>query len=376
MRTHNTKKGAYAVKQGAILFLCALICAGSIYGIGKVLGSAGRDQSQSHLSETVIPTAAPDPSATLPPETKGTQEKDETKSAMLDVEETNAPPHTNGPEQTQTAEQEPELPAIIPEESPKPSTISEATELTFATPAPVQDEQITVMADPLDERSVSHSANIGQGEETQLPLSGLLIGIDPGHQAHGNSDREPVAPGSSETKAKVSSGTQGVVSRVPEYETNLTVSLQLRDLLEAYGAEVHMTRETNDVDISNIERALIFNEANADLVLRIHCNGSTNSAAEGIGLYVTATGQIAEESYAIAEVILDAMAAKTGADKDGVFRRDTYSGLNWSEVPSMIVEMGFMSNPEEDLKLQDPEYQQKLVEGMVEGIAAYFGRTL
>ena len=107
-------------------------------------------------------------------------------------------------------------------------------------------------------------------------LEGLIIGIDPGHQEKGNSEKEAIAPGSKEKKAKVSSGTQGVSTRVPEYIVNLDVSLMLRDALEAEGAQVIMTRETNDVDISNQERAIMMNEVGADLVLRIHCNGSVN----------------------------------------------------------------------------------------------------
>jgi len=207
-----------------------------------------------------------------------------------------------------------------------------------------------------------------------LRLSGVKIGIDPGHQLRGNSSQEAVAPGSKETKAKVSSGTTGVKTGVPEYQVNLDVSLQLRDALEALGCTVYMTREVNEVDISNQERAVMMNEYGVDLVLRIHCNGSTNSDKTGIGLYVNKTGGIADESYAAAEALLPAMAEAAGARKDGIFKRDTYTGLNWSTVPCILVEMGFMSNPEEDVKLNDPGYQQKLVEGMVEGICAYMGR--
>ena len=206
-------------------------------------------------------------------------------------------------------------------------------------------------------------------------LSGLTIGIDPGHQGSGNSEREPVAPGSDEMKAKVSSGTQGVSTRIPEYEVNLQVSLMLRDALEAEGARVVMTRESHDVDISNMERAIMCNEAGCDLVLRIHCNGAEDRSVNGIGLYVRKTGACAEESYAASECILPAMANATGARAQGIYRRDTYTGLNWSEVPCILVEMGYMSNPEEDEKLCDPEYQQLLVEGMVEGVAEYFGRN-
>ena len=205
-------------------------------------------------------------------------------------------------------------------------------------------------------------------------LTGVKIGIDPGHQAQGNSDQEAVAPGSSETKAKVASGTSGRFTGVPEYEVNLDISLQLREALEALGCEVYMTRETNDVDISNQERAVMMNELGVDLVLRIHCNGSTNESAQGIGLYIRKTGTNAEECMRAAEALLPAMVEATGAESDGIFRRDTYTGLNWSEVPSILVEMGFMTNEEEDYKLNDPAYQQLLVQGMVEGICAYMGR--
>lgn len=205
-------------------------------------------------------------------------------------------------------------------------------------------------------------------------LSGISIGIDPGHQIKQNSEKEPMAPGSSEMKAKVSSGTAGVKTRIPEYQTNLDIGLQLRDALEALGCTVYMTREVNEVDISNMERALMMNELGVDLALRLHCNGSTNSKANGIGLYVTKTGDIAEESAKAAEYILPAMVESTGARADGIFKRDTYTGQNWSTVPCIMIEMGFMSNPEEDVKLNDPAYQQLLVEGMVEGICQYLGR--
>ena len=205
-------------------------------------------------------------------------------------------------------------------------------------------------------------------------LTGVKIGIDPGHQAHANSAQEAIAPGSSETKAKVASGTSGRFTGVPEYEVNLDISLQLRDALEALGCEVYMTRETNDVDISNQERAIMMNELGVDLVLRIHCNGSTNKSAQGIGLYIRKTGTNADACMRAAEALLPAMVEATGAESDGIFRRDTYTGLNWSEVPSILVEMGFMTNEEEDYKLNDPAYQQLLVQGMVEGICAYMGR--
>lgn len=212
--------------------------------------------------------------------------------------------------------------------------------------------------------------------QAKKPLSGCLIGIDPGHQAHGNSEQEPIAPGSTQTKAKVSSGTSGVSTHIDEYVTNLQVGLKLRDALEALGAQVVMTRETHDVDISNIERAQIMNEAGVQLCLRLHCNGSENRDVQGLTLYAKATGEGAEESAALAQALRQPMLDATGAKDRGVVLNDNYTGQNWSTVPCVMVEMGFMSNHEEDELLNDPDYQQKLVDGMVQGIADYLGRTL
>ena len=145
----------------------------------------------------------------------------------------------------------------------------------------------------------------------------------------------------------------------------------LRDALVEQGAEVVMTRETHDVDISNQERAKMMNEAGVDLWLRIHCDGADNRSSNGIGLYVSKSNSIAEESYRAAEAILPRMVEATGAKGNGITVNDNYTGQNWSEVPCLMVEMGFMSNPEEDVKLNDPAYQALLVTGMVNGISDY-----
>lgn len=204
-----------------------------------------------------------------------------------------------------------------------------------------------------------------------FPLKGFKIGIDPGHQEKGNSELEIMMPGTYEKKAKVASGTRGTTTGIPEYVTNLEVSLKLRDLLTGLGAEVLMTRETHDVDISNQERAIMMNEWGADLVLRIHCNGSTDPFVQGMGMYVRMTGKGYKESYELGQALLKHMSEATGAKKAGVFQRNTYTGLNWSEVPSVIVEMGYMTHPEEDVKLNSTDYQEKLVIGAVKGICEY-----
>ncbi|MGN1005834.1 MAG: N-acetylmuramoyl-L-alanine amidase, partial [Aristaeellaceae bacterium] len=159
-------------------------------------------------------------------------------------------------------------------------------------------------------------------EPTEAPrLYGLRIGIDPGHQVQANYDKEPIAPGSSETKAKVASGTSGVRTGISEYVTDLEIALKLRDALEAEGCTVYMTREVNEIDISNLERAEMMNELGVDLVLRIHCDGATDKSANGIGMFVRQTGEKQAESEAAAKVLLEAMSEATGAKARGVFLR-------------------------------------------------------
>lgn len=203
-----------------------------------------------------------------------------------------------------------------------------------------------------------------------------VIAIDPGHQAKGNYEKEPVGPGATEQKAKVSSGTQGVSTRVPEHVFTLELSLQLRDALTELGYEVVMTRETADVNISNMERAEIANNAEADIYIRIHADGADNEAANGISVLYPSennpyVAELSPDSKRLAQEVLDEMCEATGAKKRGIIKRDDLSGTNWAQMPVILIEAGFMTNKAEDERLQDPEYQAKLVQGIVNGIEEY-----
>lgn len=208
-------------------------------------------------------------------------------------------------------------------------------------------------------------------------LDEYLIVIDAGHQAKADSDTEPIGPDASETKAKVTSGTQGVSTGLDEYKLNLIVAQKLQAILEQRGYKVAMIRTTHDINMSNAERAQVANNLYADAFIRIHANGSEDSSVNGIVTICqteenTYNSAIYEECKELSTLVLDEMVAATGANRLYVWETDTMTGINWCTVPVTIVEMGFMSNPEEDELMATEEYQDKLALGIANGIDKYF----
>ena len=209
--------------------------------------------------------------------------------------------------------------------------------------------------------------------------NGWKVAIDPGHQGSwvDMSAQEPSAPGSSETKAKATTGTTGKFSGLNEYELNLQVSLLLRDELEDRGYEVVMTREDHDTAISNKERAELAAAEGADILVRIHANGSEDTSVNGALAMVPSqsnpyVGYMYEECYELGEDILKAYCESTGIADDGVQYYDNMSGINWSTIPVTILEMGFMSNQNDDLLMADENFQPVMAEGIANGIDDYF----
>ena len=205
-----------------------------------------------------------------------------------------------------------------------------------------------------------------------------VVVIDPGHQGRGDSSTEPNGPGSSTMKARVTGGTHGTTTGVYEYQLTLVISQQLQAELENRGYTVYMTRTSHDVNISNMERAQYATSVGGEIAVRIHANGVDNASVSGALALAPSSSNpyiayLSDSSWNLSKCILDAYCAATGMRNQGVSTSDTMTGINWSTVPVTILEMGYMTNPTDDVNMEDPAYQARMVQGIAVGIDAYFG---
>ncbi len=359
-----------------VLVLLVILAGGSVL-ISHILDSR-REVSGSSTSDTQGNT---DESVSGEKETQegaAAQDQETTQQESLteDQETTQQESQTETQEATQQESRTEDQETIQQEETTQAQGTTgreETTQPEETTGAQTTEPTAEVTTEPTTEASTEPEEQSGGSEEIQ---ASAVIAIDAGHQGRGNYEQEPIGPGADETKAKVSSGTQGVSTGVPEYELTLEISLKLKEEFLARGYEVVMIRETNDVNLSNRERAEIANEAGADVFLRIHADGSENQSANGASaLYPSAdnpyVAYLSEDSKLLSEEVVNHLCEETGARNRGAVVRDDMSGINWCEVPVTIVEMGFMTNPEEDEKMQTDEYQALIVKGICDGVEAY-----
>ena len=143
---------------------------------------------------------------------------------------------------------------------------------------------------------------------TVLSKEKYIVCLDPGHQTKGNPALEEIAPNSDKKKAKVTTGTRGVVTKKYESELMLEIALKLKTSLESKGYKVIMTRTKNDVDISNKERAIFANDNKADVYIRLHADGSENKNAAGASVLTSSpknkyTKKVQKESEEFSKIL-------------------------------------------------------------------------
>lgn len=215
--------------------------------------------------------------------------------------------------------------------------------------------------------------------ETKEDKNTLTICIDPGHQKKGDSKLEAISPGSGNKKPRVSQGTEGIGTKKAEYIVNLEASLILKEILIEKGYNVIMTRESHEVNISNAERAEIANKEKADMTIRIHCDSLNDTSKTGATILIpsgksnNAKGMY-EESNEFANILKENL-KKQGIKVNGIFERNDITGFNWSTVPVIIFEMGFMSNYSEDKMLCDENYQKRLMNIVSDSLELYKGEN-
>ncbi len=207
-----------------------------------------------------------------------------------------------------------------------------------------------------------------------------VVVIDPGHDLRANLLTEPIGPGSSTRKIKDGGGTHGVVSGLTEARLNLAVARRARALLERAGVRVVMTRTKNaGTSMGNVARAGIANRAGARLFLRVHADGSEDPSARGTHTLYPAlrsgwTDDIRSDSRRAAGIVQRELVRALGFPDRGLQERADFTGFNWADVPVILVELGFMTNPTEDRLLATPAYQRRAALGLCRGTLRFLGR--
>ncbi|MCE5220326.1 MAG: N-acetylmuramoyl-L-alanine amidase [Clostridium sp.] len=199
-----------------------------------------------------------------------------------------------------------------------------------------------------------------------------IVVLDPGHGNRSNMEKEPIYPGAEELKIKDGGGAEGIKSKTPEYVIAMGITMKLKELFINKGYIVIMTKTTSEESPGNIERAEVGNKNNADLVIRIHADSSESSSASGASMLVPAPIGNAKDISGISrkygEIVFENLVHEVGMKNNGVVERKDLTGFNWSKVPVILVETGFLSNPQEDKLLNTDEYKNKIAQALFNGI--------
>ena len=222
----------------------------------------------------------------------------------------------------------------------------------------------------------SNEDNSNKDNDSNEENSNITIVIDPGHSSTGTSGNEPVSPNSSTTKLKDGLGATGSYTNIPEHKTNMSVALLVKKELTSKGYNVILTKQDVAESKSNIERADVGNKNNADLVVRIHADSAENSSISGASMHVPANNEYTSSFYKISKSygtkILNTYVDEIGIKNRGVIERNDLTGFNWSKVPIVLIEMGFLSNKEDDNFVSSTANHPKIAKAISDGIDKCF----
>ena len=201
-----------------------------------------------------------------------------------------------------------------------------------------------------------------------------IIVIDPSGQKTANKRKEPVGPGSFKTTAETPACENGKATGCYDYDINLQIAIKLQDILVNQGYTVLLTRDSNDVDISNSGRAMIANTAGADVFVVI-------SGKEDPGLSVICQSEDNPFNYGnydngrlLSDTILGSVVQNTDNNDGNVEEKDDKPAINWCEAPTAIVEVGAVTDQKDEEKLTTEEYQTDMAQGIANGIDSYFAQ--
>jgi N-acetylmuramoyl-L-alanine amidase len=199
-----------------------------------------------------------------------------------------------------------------------------------------------------------------------------LVCLDPGHGTAPAIGRqtEPIGPGSSQRKIKDGGGAPG------EAPVALAIAQRTRAILQRDGYRVAMTRTGPGYTGGNVARARFCNVRHAALMVRVHADGSTDASRHGVHTLYPAlrrgwTDDIYASSLRAARKLQTAVVRQTGARDIGLVPRSDLTGFNWADVPAVLVEAGFMTNPAEGRLLRTSMYQLKVARGIAAGTKAF-----
>lgn len=205
-----------------------------------------------------------------------------------------------------------------------------------------------------------------------------IVMIDPANQAVVNAEQVEIGPDTEVTKQGASTGNVGTTLGTKESELNLTYANLLKTELESRGYQVLLTRDTDQINLSNKDRALLANDSEATVYVRIQMNFSENSSLTGVmGVCMPEdsafNGDLYKDSYRLTTRLIEGVLNNTACTNQGIYETDQMTAINWSEKPVALIKLGYLSNADEEAKLVDTSYQQEIIKGLADGLDAYYG---